>query len=164
MDASDGEGRASIHGIESVAAEDKQVVHECFTELSNLHGSASTNDGPRELQVRQTDAKTYMLYSYGFDEKITDQEMAILLTRKPFNQVWLDWGYDPSATFKPNDYEYVGALVVYIASKDYQRTLQRSIDARPLDFSGNLSLQSYLESGALACFGPTWRKTGPNMY
>jgi hypothetical protein len=155
MDAIETEPRVVIHGIESVAGEDKQVIHECFTELSNLHGSASTDDGPRELQVRRTEAKTYMLYCYGFDEKITDVEMTKLLSRVPFNQVWLDWGYDPLATFKPNDYEYNGALVVFIVSKDFQRAQQRAKDARPLDFTGNLSLQSYLESGAMACFATT---------
>lgn len=152
MDPNETESKVVIHGIESVAGEDKQVINECFTELSNLHGSASTDDGPRELQVRRTEAKTYMLYCYGFDEKITDVEMTKMLSRVPFNQVWLDWGYDPLATIKPNDYEYNGALVVFIVSKDFQRSQQRAKDARPLDFTGNLSLQKYLESGAMACF------------
>ena len=152
MDVADTEFRAVIHGIDTVAGEDRPVVHECFTELSNIHGSASTNDGPRELQVRRTDAKTYMLYCYGFDEKITDTEMNKLISKMPFSQVWLDWGYDPLVSFKPNEYEYVGALVVFIMSKDFQRSQQRAKVSKPLDLNGNCSLQSYLESGAMSCF------------
>lgn len=156
MDAPDGgESRVVIHGIESVPGEDRQVVHECFTVMANIHGMASTDDGPRELQVRRTDAKTYMLHCFGFDEKITDEQMNLLLSRPPFKQVSLYWGYDPTAVFKPFDFEYVGALVVEIVSKDFQRAQQRAKDARPLDFNGDLSLEKYLMSGAMSCFANT---------
>ena len=151
MDAPDG-GQVHIHGIDAVADEDRASICACFTELANLHGNSHDSDGPRELQVKRTDAKTYRLHCFGFDEKITDIEMTALVRLQAFQRIFLDWGYEPRVTFQPSTYQYVGALVVIVQSKDYQRAQQRARNAKPDDFNGPTTLQGFLESGAMQCF------------
>ncbi len=162
-----------IDGIDLVAEEDKNTVTECFIEIINLHGITDDSDGPRELCVaRRDNGLFYYLFSYGFDNTIYFGEMEKLIQHAHISSVFSDWFYDPQASKITPKFNYVGALVIVIQSKELQRgdnranvmfTLSQKSrnddcddeeedDYCPIDEEDGCQLSTFLESGVMSAF------------
>lgn len=148
------EQSALVHGIETVANEDRTAIFACFYYMTNIHGVDADSDGPREMMIKTTDHKTYKLYCFGFDNPIKFEEMEALSRSVPFQRNFLDYSYDPLITFQPVEYSYKGAVCVTISSKDYQRDQQKSKELRVNAANGKSDLESFLRSGIMDCFMP----------